>query len=180
MKIKKGLCRLTGGILVMGLMWLFASSQGLQAAGRTAGAKVSVVSGQVKERTTGEVIGVRGDAVVIGTEGGETRTIAIKDISSVRVYRRSAFGPGFVVGGIAGGVAGSAIAAHDKSGVEVLDFFGRFAYTLGGAFVGGLAGGLTGGLLSADKTYDLTKMSSAEKGKFTAKLRKMARVKNYQ
>jgi hypothetical protein len=179
MKNKKGFCVVAGGILVMGLMWLLASSQGLQAAGRTAGAKVLVVTGPGSERFTGEVIGIRVDAVVIGTEGGETRTIAIKDISSVRVYRRSAVLPGSLLGALAGGAAGLAIGSQWAN----RKFLGGImvpVYTAGGAALGGLAGALTGGLASADKTYDLTRMSPLEQDKFMGKLRKMARVKNYQ
>ena len=179
MKIKKAFRGVTWGALVMGVIWLLALSQGLQAAERTAGAKVGVVTVQGSEVITGEVIGVRGDAVVIGTEGGETRTIAIKDISSVRVYRRSAVLPGFLLGALAGGAAGLAIGSQEAKG-EFMGGITVAVYSAGGAALGGLAGGLTGGLASADKTYDLTRMSPLEKDKFMGKLRKMARVKNYQ
>ncbi|MCX6567663.1 MAG: hypothetical protein NT147_01250 [Candidatus Aminicenantes bacterium] len=179
MKIRKMFGGMIRGVLVVGLTWLLALSQGLQAAGRTSGAKVGLVTGSGSERFTGELIGVRTEAIVLETEQGETRTVAIKDISSVRVYRRSAVVPGILGGLLAGSAVGYGLSASEykdewMGGLAILFYSGI------GAVVGGAIGGVTAGGLSADKTYELTTMSAADVDKFMAKLRKMARVKNYQ
>jgi len=179
MIIKKSFGGSIRGVLAVGLIWLLALSPGLHAAGRTSGAKVSVATIQGSESIKGEVIGVREDAVVLATEGGETRTIAIKDISSVRVYRRSAVLWGILGGLLAGGAIGYAIGSQEGKG-QFLGGITVAAYSGGGVLLGGATGGIIGGLASADKTYDLTKMSAAEVDTLMAKLRKMARVKNYQ
>lgn len=179
MSIRKDFGGRTRGILIVSLICLLALSNGLQAAGRTSGAKLRVVTRLGSEWFKGEVIGVREDAVVLATEGGETRTIAIKDISSVRVYRRSAVFVGIPGGVLAGGAIGYAISAPANKNV----FMGGItiaAFSIGGALIGGASGALIGSLASADKIYDLTKMSAAEIDTLMAKLRKMARVKNYQ
>lgn len=179
MKIKKTSGGRIRGILVMGLICLLAPSLGLQAGGRASGAKVRVVTGQGSEQFEGEVIGVRADAIVLEMGLGEARTVAIKDISSLRVYRHSAVLPGIFLGALAGGAMGYAISAPANKHV----FLGGItiaAYEIGGALLGAASGGLVGGLASADKTYDLTKMSAAEVDTLMGKLRKMARVKNYQ
>ena len=179
MIIKKTFGGSIRGVLAVGLIWLLALSPGLHAAGRTSGAKVSVATIQGSESIKGEVIGVREDAVVLATEGGETRTIAIKDISSVRVYRRSAVLWGILGGLRAGGAVGYGLSASEYKD-EWLGGLAILLYSGIGAVVGGTIGGVTAGVLSADKTYELTTMSAAEIDKLMAKLRKMARVKNYQ
>lgn len=176
--------RAWGGILAVGLICLLALSSGLQAAGRTSGAKVRLVAGQASEWIAGELIGVRGDAVVIGTETGETRTVAIADISSVQILRQAAWLGGAVVGGFIGGGVGFALRPKVKdetNPVEVLlSPLGALASIGLGIVGGGLAGAIAGSALGKSKVYNLKAMSAAEVGKFMAKLRKMARVKNYQ
>jgi hypothetical protein len=179
MSIKGELEGRTWGILAVGLMCLLALSQGLQAGGRASGARVRVVTRLGSEQFKGEVLGVRAEAIVLETEQGEGRTVAIADISSVRIYRTSAVLPGIFVGALAGGAMGYAISAPANSHVFLGDIT-IAAYSIGGALLGAASGGLVGGLASADKTYDLTKMSAAEVDTLMAKLRKMARVKNYQ
>jgi hypothetical protein len=140
---------------------------------------VGLITGSGSERFTGELIGVRTDAIVLEMGLGEARTVAIKDISSLRVYRRSAVFPGILGGLLAGGAVGYAISAP-KYKDEWMGGLAILLYSGIGAAVGGTIGGVTAGGLSADKTYDLTKMSAAEVDTLMAKLRKMARVKNYQ
>jgi len=184
MNIKRELGGRTWGILAMGVICLLALSPGLHAAGRASGAKVVVVAGQGSEWIKGELIGVRSDAVVLATEGGETRTIAIKDISSVQILRKSAALEGVLFGSLIGGGVGIALRPKVKDETNPLELIfsplGAVVSMGAGIAVGALAGGITGSALGKDKVYDLKAMSAAEVGKFTAKLRKMARVKNYQ
>jgi hypothetical protein len=179
MSIKGELEGRTWGILAVGLMCLLAPSLGLQAGGRTPGGKVRVVTRYGLERFTGAVVGVRANAIVLETEQGEGRTVAIADISSVRIYRTSAILPGIFLGALAGGAVGLAVGSQEGQG-QFLGGITVAAYSIGGVLLGAASGGLVGGLASADKTYDLTKMSAPEIETLMAKLRKMARVKNYQ
>jgi hypothetical protein len=168
-------------LVASGMALFLALPPGAEARVRTSGAKVIIVAGQASEWIRGELIGVRSDAVVIGTAGGETRTIAIKDISSVRILRRSAAVPGILIGGVAGGLVGAASAHHElKKDPCMWIFLPQIFLPLSGAIVGGASGALVGALLGKDTTYDLTKKSPAEVEKFMGKLRKMARVPNYQ
>jgi hypothetical protein len=174
--------RFLGRILSAGLAGLLILPGGALAAGRKSGAKVLVITAQASERIAGELIGVRNDAIVVAEGGGGSREIAIDGIASVRILRKSAMLPGILLGAVAGGAAGLGIASgRDSSDDEPFEgVFWNLIYAGGGAVVGGLLGGLTGGSMGADKTYDLTKMSLDEKSAFLSKLRKKARVANYQ
>ncbi len=179
MNIRKSLGRRVCGILAAGLVGLLTIPQGLHAAGRNTGAKVSVVTNQDAVSFMGEVVGVRADAIVIETGQGEVRTVAIKDISRLRLYRKSAWPLGATVGAlVASGVAYAVSSARYKD--EFMGGIGIAAYTIGGAAFGALGGGLTAGLSSADKTYDLTQMSPPAVKSLMAKLQKKARVPKYQ
>jgi len=171
--------RIQRGLVVGLLISFMALSQGLGAAERASGAKVSVITAQHRERITGELIGIREDAFVLGSERGEIRTIAVKDIVSLRVYRPSAVLPGILAGLLAGSGIGFAISAP-KYKDEFLGCISIAIFTGSGAALGGLAGGLTAGHMSRDKIYDLTKMSAREVEKLLADLRKKARVPDYR
>jgi hypothetical protein len=115
---------------------------------------------------------------------GDTRTISLKDISSVQILHRSAWLEGGVIGGLIGGGVGFALRPKVKDETNPLEVIlsplGALMTVGAGIAVGALAGGIAGSALGKDKAYDLTKMSATEVGNFLAKLRKMARVKNYQ
>ncbi len=179
MNIQRSFGRGVRGVLVAGLIGMLTISEGLPATGRNVGAKVSVVTNQDAAAFRGEVVGVRADAIVIETEQGEVRTVAIKDISRLRLYRKSAWMVGATVGSlVAGGVAYAVSYPRYKD--EFLGGIGIAASLAGGLVIGALGGGLIGGLSSADKTYDLTKLSPPEVKSLMAKLRKKARVPDYQ
>jgi hypothetical protein len=178
MSIEKGPGGRTGVALAVGLLCVFALSQGLQAAGKSAGAKVDLVTGPGAERLSGKVIGVRADALVLEIAPGDARTVAIKDISSIRVHRKSAFLTGFAVGAVA--TAGTAFVISSTEYKDVwMGGIGIVAWTAGGAAGGGLLGGLIGSSQRM-KTYNLAAMSAVDVDKLLAKLRKKARVKDYQ
>jgi len=180
MSAEKGLGgSIRGILLVAGMIGLLASSQSLQAAMRRVGVKVGVTMGPSPQFFAGEVIGVRADAIVIETEPGETLTLVISDISSLRVYRRSQA----VTGGLAGALAGGAIAyaaSEAEYGGKLLGELGIIIYTAIGVMGGGVAGAIVGGIASADKTYYLKNMPKASVDRIMAKLRKRARVPKYQ
>ena len=169
----------TRWILVLGLIGTLVMAQTAQAGGRRAGIKIGLVSISSLERSTGEVVGVRTDAIILQNEYGEARTVAIKDIKSVRIYHKSQVVVGVLVGALAGGGLGYLLSSHQNKN----KFMGGIAIagsSIGGAAAGGLLGGLTGLEIGADKTYDLTKLPPAEIDKLMAHLRKRARDPDYQ
>ena len=169
-------------IAIAGFMGLLLLSTGARAAGQRSGAKVLITTAQASEQITGELMGVRNDAIVVEEERGGSREIAIDEIASLRLYRRSAWLPGVLLGALVGGAAGAGLSSsRDSSGDGPFEgVFFTLIYVGAGAAGGGLLGGVLGGTMSADKTYDLTKMSPDEKNRFVSKLRKKARVTNYQ
>ena len=166
-------------ILVSGLAGLLLLAPTAQAGRRLAGAKVGLTTAQSLVPVTGEIIGVRTDAIILETEQGEAETFAIKDIKSVRVYRRSQVVPGIVVGTVAGSGLGYLL-SHAEYKDKFLGGIGIAVYTYLGLALGGVVGGVSGGLMGKDKIYDLTRMQSPEIDKLMAHLRKKARIPKYQ
>lgn len=170
------------GVFAVGLAWLLLLPAGAQAAGRKTGAKVVIETSGAAGEISGELVGIRKDAVIVGLEAGESRTVAIADISRIRVLRKSAAVSGLIIGGIAGGIGGIAFsAAKSERGDDVLDtILAGAAVGSVGALLGGGLGALIGGQFGGDRNYDLTKMSGAQVEKLMAKLSKAARVRDYQ
>jgi hypothetical protein len=167
------------GILVSGLAGLLFMAPMAQAGRRLAGAKVGLTTAQSLAPITGEIIGVRADAIVLETGRGEAQTVAIKDITSVRIYRRSQVVPGIVLGSVAGGGLGYLLSyPHYKD--KVLGGIAILLYSGMGIGLGALVGGVSGGVMGTDKTYDLTRMQAGEIDKLMARLRKNARNPKYQ
>jgi hypothetical protein len=165
-------------VFISGLVGLLLLAPMARAGQRLAGTKVGLVTAQSMGQFTGEVIGVRADAIVLETGQGKVETVAIKDIRSVRIYRRSQIFPGIVVGVLAGGGLGYLLSEGRYSRM----FLGEIsiaAYTALGVTLGGLVGGVSGGLMGKDKTYDLTRMTAPQIDKLMAHLRKNARIPKY-
>ncbi len=179
MNIQRSFGRGAWGILAAGLVGMLALSQGLQAAGKRVGAKVGVATDRDAPSFIGELIGVRADAIVIEMEPEEVLTIAIADISTLRVYHRSAAVPGGVVGALAGGAVAYAISSARYRG-KLFGGLGIAGYSLLGMVGGGVSGALIGGIAGADKTYYLKNMTKPGIDRVMAKLRKKARVPKYQ
>jgi len=166
-------------ILVSGLVGLLLLASTAQAGRRLAGAKVGLTTAQTSVPVAGEIIGVRADAIILETEQGEAESFAIKDIKSVRVYRRSQAVPGIALGSLAGGGLGYLL-SEDRYKHMLLGEISIFFYTALGVTLGGLVGGVSGGLMGKDKIYDLTRMQAPEIDKLMAHLRKNARIPKYQ
>jgi hypothetical protein len=166
-------------IIVSGLAGLLLMTPMAQAGARTVGAKVEVMTKQASERIKGELVGVRSDALVIETGDGAGRTIEMKDISKIRIYRKSQALMGVVLGAVAGGGVGYGI-SNAQYRDQLFGNLGTVVPTYLGVALGGLVGGITGALMGAGDTYDLTNMPAAEVDKLMAHLRKKARVPDYR
>ncbi|MGB8958951.1 MAG: hypothetical protein WCC00_08080 [Candidatus Aminicenantales bacterium] len=166
-------------ILVSSLVGLLLLAPTAQAGRRLAGAKVGLTTAQSLAPVTGEIIGVRTDAIILETEQGDAETFAIKDIKSIRVYRRSQAVPGLVLGSLSGGGLGYLL-SYTEYKDKFLGDIGIAFYTCLGLALGGLVGGVSGGSMGKDKIYDLTRMQAPEIDKLMAHLRKNARIPKYQ
>ena len=167
------------GILVSGLVGLLLLAPTAQAGGRLDGIKVGLTTAQSPVAVIGEIIGVRADAIILQTQRGDVETFAIKDIESVRIYRRAQIAPGIVLGSVVGGGLGY-YTSHAEYKGKFLGEFGILTFTGLGVMLGALVGGVSGGLMGKDKIYYLTRMRSPEIDKLMAHLRKKARIPKYQ
>ncbi len=170
---KKRVGRSIGAFVVTCLAWLVFMPCQVKAGGKAQGAKVIITLKKASEGIKGELIGVRSDAVVIGTDDGAARPLAINDILKIRILRRSAAVPGILVGGLAGGATGKLV--YPKHGLDFSEI-----YILCGALIGVAAGGLIGGAFSADTVYDLTRTTPSYVEHILTELRKKARVPGYR
>jgi hypothetical protein len=178
MKSKREMGGAARWILASGLAGLLLMTPMAQAGARNVGAKVEVMMRQGPDRIKGELVGVRSDALVIETGDGAGRTIEMKDISKIRVYRKSQALMGVVLGAVAGGGVGY-LSSNAQYGDQFLGGISVSVYTVVGVALGGLVGGITGALMGAGDTYDLTSMPAAEVDKLMAHLCKKARVPDY-
>jgi hypothetical protein len=172
---KKRVGRSLGAFVATCLAWLVFMPCQVEAGGKAQGAKVIITLKKAPEGIKGELIGVRNDAVVIGTYDGAARTLAISDILKIRILRRSAAVPGILIGGLAGGATGKLVYPKGRSLVDV-----RIVYIVCGALIGAAAGGLIGGGFSADTVYDLTRTTPSYVEHIVTELRKKARVPDYR
>jgi hypothetical protein len=180
-RFERYLGRILGaGLAALAVLLLLPSAAG--AADRRSGAKVLVIMAQTGEQIEGELIGVRDDAIVVDDRQGGSHEIPIGQISTVRVKRRSKALVGTLFGILGGGAAGAALSSsRDTSGDGMFEgVLWTLIYVGGGAVVGGVLGGVSGGLMGANEKYELRKMTAAGKSDFVAKMRKKARVKDYQ
>jgi hypothetical protein len=171
---KKRFGRSLDALVATCLAWLVFMPCPVEAGGKAQGAKVIITLKKASEGIKGELIGVRSDAVVIGTDDGAARTLAINDILKIRVLRKSATIPGFLVGGLAGGAMGKLV--YPQGGFLDLSTL----YIVCGALIGGAAGGLIGGGFSSDTVYDLTRTTPSYVEHMVTELRKKARVPDYR
>lgn len=179
-------------LVAAGAAALLLLPAGARAAAGKTGAKVSLElkgaggggagTGGGAAVVAGELVAVRKDALVIGLEGGDSRSVAVAEIAKIEVHRRTKAKTGGLLGLAAGGTAGILISAgKSEPGVSFLDKMSEgLIVGAAGALIGGAIGVVIGSQFGGDKTYDLTAMSGADVDKVMAALRKRARVKDYQ
>jgi len=176
MSDEKGIRGKTWGVLIVGLICLVALTQGLQAAAKESGARVSVVTAAGSPPVIGELIGARADAIVVQTEEGQAVTFALKDISTISVQRKKKVALGILLGSLTGATVGTLLSggSRDEYMTEATILIPSLVMVAGG-FAGWAVGASPG-----SKTYVLTKMSEAEIDSLLVILRDKARVRGYQ
>jgi hypothetical protein len=165
-------------LLAAGLALLLAGGPAVLSAQGRIGAEVQVTL--ISPGTlSGELIGVNADKMVLQV-GPRERTIAIRDIASVRIFRESLTALSMVVGGVAGGFIGYAIGKkkgpEDPNNPSSSQWVGAGA----GAVAGGGLGYLVGRLISHDKVYEFQGVSQEKIAAAIRDLSKKARVPDYK
>jgi hypothetical protein len=140
-----------------------------------------VVVSQVEGFQKGELVGVKADGLVIMTKIGVV-TVALSEITSVRVIKKMNRVSGGLIGAVAGGLAGIGVAK--LSNVQADDWgdaIGKGSlFIFGGMVPGAVAGALLADQLAKDEVYILKNKSGGEIEKILAQLRKRAGVTDYR
>ncbi len=190
---KSDLARTVRALAAAAVAALLLLPAGARAADGKTGARVTIelksvggseagAGGAGGGEVAGELVAVRQDALVLGLEDGDSRTVAVADIAKIRIHRRTKAKTGGLIGVVAGGAAGIAISAGKKEeGVTFLDGLSTHLIVgAAGVLLGGAVGVIVGGQFGGDKAYDLATMSGDEVEGMLAALRKRARIKDYR
>ena len=144
---------------------------GLAAKGRR-GATL-VVTKLDGRRDSGELIAVKPDTLLL-LGGGTDVSVALADIQTVRLVRKSRAGAGMLLGLLAGAAGGAAWGAANKDD----DVYGEYTPLIAGAYVGAIglaAGALVGLAMGADSTITIAGRSEADQAMLWDKLRAHSR-----
>ena len=138
----------------------------------------------------GELIAVKKNSfLLLERELGADVSVMINDTSTTKIVKKQNTalwgGIGSLFGVIAGAVVGSSISIEKKAfwGADVTEVNRAYNTLLGmiaGGILGFAAGALTGAATGADKTMQIEGKSDTEIQEILEKLRKKARIKNYQ
>lgn len=174
-------------VLAVGLVWLLIGAPEALLAARKNGAQLRMTLTN-NEVVQGELIGVRGETIVLLTGQGD-RTVGLADIATLLIKDKS----GTMIGGLAGltaGVVADAAMWHsfkkDTSSNELGEFFGAILAPGAVLVMVLIAGGGTGlGMLIGHaahkgKTYKIQGMTQEEMRGLMETLRKHAMVPNYK
>lgn len=131
-------------LVALSLAGMMAGAPGVLSAAGRRGANV-VVTRTDGVILAGELIVVRPTTIVVLTSSGADSAIAVADIASVRIQRKSRGGTGALVGFVVGAVAASAILKSSDWSTTHHDYF-RAGFVMGlmGAAPGFLIGSLAG------------------------------------
>jgi hypothetical protein len=165
-------------MLVAGLALLLAGVPATLTAQGRIGAEVQVRL--ISPGTlSGELIGINADKMVLQV-GPRERTVAIRDINSVRVFREPYTALSMVIGGLAGGFVGYAIGKKSEPAETDNPSSSQWIGAGLGAVAGGGLGYLVGRLVSHDKIYEFQGMSQEKIAAAIRDLSKKARVPDFK
>jgi hypothetical protein len=163
-------------LVALGLAGLLLVPAALPAGVRM-GAEIGVLL-QNGHEVWGELIAVKPDGLLVLGRNGLGRTVAMPEIATVRIVKRSKAWDGLLVGFLAGAIGG-AVWGHEQSG-EDMEELGTF---MGGLMIGtaaGLVGLAAGAAAGADQEVRFRDLSEDKKAQVLAKLDHLARERgNY-
>ena len=133
------------------------------------------------QQVNGELITVKPDSLLLLDSEGVDVSVDIKDVESIKILKKSkAYELGlaaFLVGATIRGV-GHSMVRKEKVGEETTQHFFQASIVWG--FYAGVAGIIIGMALGIDKTIKIEGKSDVEIDAVLEKLRKKARIRNYQ
>ncbi|MCK4646601.1 MAG: hypothetical protein KAU46_10135 [Candidatus Aminicenantes bacterium] len=133
------------------------------------------------QKVNGELITVKPDSLLLLDSEGVDVSVDIKDVESIKILKKSkAYELGlaaFLVGATIRGV-GHSMVRKEKVGEETTQHFFQASIVWG--FYAGVAGIIIGMALGIDKTIKIEGKSDVEIDAVLEKLRKKARIRNYQ
>ena len=172
-------------VLAMGLVWVLAGAPEALVAARREGAQLRVILA-TNEVVEGELIGVRGETLVMLTKQGD-RTVGLGEVSTIFIKDKS----GTIIGGACGLTAGAIVDASlwhsfkkdTSDGGEII----RAIFAPGAILVmvliaggGALTGMLIGHAVYKGKTYNVRGMTPEQTAGLMQTLRKKAMVPDYK
>ncbi len=129
----------------------------------------------------GELIAVKENSLLLlERDSGADVTVDIEDISVIKINNKSKAGVGLLAGGAIGAFLGYATYSKPKSEGWITMDFGPGGNAAGGGILGGLLGLLIGATEGTDETIQIEGKSASEIKEALEKLRKKARVTNFQ
>ena len=129
----------------------------------------------------GELIAVKNSSLLLlDSESGADVSIDIKDVKAIRIRKKSKASRGWLIGGVTGSLVLGVAWLGAGGASEVDSPLAPVAGFLGGLVYGGLIGAVTGIIMGIDKTYRIEGKSDSEIKEILEKLRKKARVRNFQ
>lgn len=172
-------------IMALGLVWMLIGAPEALVAARKRGAQVKMTLTN-NEVVQGELIGVRGETIVMLTNAGD-RTVSLGEIATIHIKDWS----GMAVGGVAGLTAGviwdaalwRSFKRDTSDGGEVVRaFFTPGAIAVMGLIAAGAgaAGMLIGYVAHNGKTYNVRGMTPEQTRGLMETLRKKAMVPDYK
>jgi len=159
-------------VLIFSLMML---STNLYAKERR-GAKL-IITKKNGLQTAGELIAVKPNSLLLLNTEGRDVSVGIADIRNIRILKKSKALLGAGIGLVVGG-GGGVLFPHIVGGASDPWYWSQIGILTG--FGGLLAGAIVGGLFGIDKKIQIEGKSDLEIQKTMDKLRKKARIRDYE
>ena len=139
-----------------------------------------IVSTKAGPSVAGELIAVRQDSLVLLSPAGKDESVAVGDISTVIIVKKSKAGTGFMIGLLVGGIAGGVLGSKLNEGDPDYETKGAVAGVILFGALAGLIGLGIGAAVGGDDTIDFMGMNEAEAKLELNRLRGMARMRSAQ
>jgi hypothetical protein len=140
-----------------------------------------VIQKKGSEEITGELITVKQNALLLKIRQSEIdTTVAVDDIQSIKIIKKSAALEGIWGGFLIGCVGGSLVTYYRHRGTEREK--GRDTLVIGSivGLIGSLTGAVIGGMKGRDEIVQVEGLSANEKTAFLKKLSSKARIRNFE
>jgi hypothetical protein len=165
-------------IALLLVIFLMMISTSLYAKKRGAKLIITKKDGQSIE---GELITVKPNSLLLLERSGKDMSVEIEEIKIIRIVKKSKFWTGVQIGGFIGAVWGALLfLSSEKEDVVFMPFTVLSPHAIQGGVIGAILGGIISGVALTDKTIQIEGMTDSEIQETLDKLRKKARVRDYE